>query len=280
MDNFNAKRFGMLMKRDIIYGKKNIVNYTFYMFMLFATPWLPNLLITGGSQEIFTGQEEIMMQIGTIYMMLGVFLVISGIFAASNLSNKQKMIADKMLPASDLEKFLTRCIFALPGCLAIGLTAMLAADMLRSVISLTLGYGMPAWYLTCIFDGEASGLIMGLNNTDGSILALSVTGAVMWQWTTHSFYVLGGMLFRRHQFVLTSMVGVVSRVIVMAMVANIAPLIPEFDDMAEYGEVEKLMHMFGWLAVALATALTALNYWLAYKIYTRMQIINNKWINV
>lgn len=269
----------MLVKRDLIYGKKNIINYTFSILIAFSCMWLPLFLIEGGNGDVFTDYNDSMMSASLINITFGIFTCISGVYVANSLSNKQKVIADKMLPASDFEKFLSRCLFVLPGCFAMCIAALLGSDLLRTVLSLVTGNGMPILHTSILLNPDINNDIMHINGIDRNDFAL-ITAAIMWHWTIHSFYVLGGMFFRRHQFVLTSMVGVVSGVLFIALAVNTAPLFHEFDNMSEYGEAEKILHMFGWMAVALLTAITALNYWLAYKIYTRMQVINNKWTNV
>ena len=84
---------------------------------------------------------------------------------------------------------------------------------------------------------------------------------------THSFYVLGSAFFRRNRFLFTT----ITLCIVQIAASSAMPNTPVFGQSGLD---------FTTLAAIPMIALAAVQYWLGYFLFTRLQVINNKWISL
>ena len=110
-------------------------------------------------------------------------------------------------------------------------------------------------------------------------LTAFVVGSYLW---FHSLYILGGSLFRRQQFLLTSIaivIGFFLFVWTTHTLAEVSGVNNRFEFMALHDGVWHV-HWSYYIILTAEYGLTALHYWLSYKIFCRMQVINNKWLNV
>ena len=106
-----------------------------------------------------------------------------------------------------------------------------------------------------------------------------------WVFYIHSLYIVGGTLFRRQQFLLTSCT-IVFVVILLIMILNqidwnsmnIEFITGTWDEKTE--TYTHTFHPFFYILNTAVTLLIFVHYWASYKLFTRMQVINNKWLNV
>lgn len=91
---------------------------------------------------------------------------------------------------------------------------------------------------------------------------------------THSFFTLGGTVFRKSATLLT----ICSSFILMFLTALLSSFVDA--DVLRHLVQSIEPNTFGWLMVMVLLLLSAFNYWAAYKLFTHMQIINNKWFNI
>jgi hypothetical protein len=96
---------------------------------------------------------------------------------------------------------------------------------------------------------------------------------------SHATYILGGALFRKSPFVLTTLVMFVLSVLV-GQVLHDSQLLNEIT-LADYNPQTGLhISPWVWTAGTVNYLLALLFYWLSYKLFCRMQVINNKWLNL
>ena len=107
---------------------------------------------------------------------------------------------------------------------------------------------------------------------------------------TYATYILGGILFRRRQFWITSVAIFAISVIGIIAIVNIGWAIGEWLE-AHNEQLEALMERFfkdkdtfinflfyaWWTITGLITVLFT---WLTYRFFKRAQVINNKFLNV
>ena len=208
-----------------------------------------------------------------------VFFFIAMLFGASFLFSHMKETRQRttylMWPVSNLEKYLVPLVHNI---LLLGVGTLVAyhlADALRVLLDWTTGrvaiWGAPYFWdiVSRPFDDSAP----------WELTAFAV-GSYLW---FHSLYILGGSLFRRQQFLLTSFAIVVG-FFLFVWVLRILLL----DTSSPTGHFELIerrddgwhIHWSYYLILAVGYGLIALHYWLSYKIFCRMQVINNKWLNV
>lgn len=218
----------------------------------------------------------------------GMFMFISFIiffFCGSRIFINMKTKASRslflMLPATNMEKFTSRLLYTVLGTSLMIVASWIIADIIQFVFSLFLTPGMQGSLVGTAFEGlflkdnfDSSHFIVR-NGT--SVLGQTFpVGMFLLSLTifTHSFFTLGGTVFRKSATLLT----ICSSFILMFLMA----LISSFVDADVLRHLVQSMepNTFGWLMVMVLLLLSAFNYWAAYKLFTHMQIINNKWFNI
>ena len=106
---------------------------------------------------------------------------------------------------------------------------------------------------------------------EGSLVSI-VVGVLLCVWA-QSLYMLGSVLLRRYQHVVVTLVLVMA---VFGLTWLASRLAAEGLTPLAGGQYAMLAYIF---AAVLAVA-TVADWWLSYKVFSRMQVINNKWINL
>lgn len=213
----------------------------------------------------------------------GLFMFISFIiffFCGSRIFINMKTKASRslflMLPATNMEKFTSRLLYTVLGTSLMIVASWMIADIIQFVFSLFLTPGMQGSLVGTVFeelflkDNFDSSHFIVRNGTSvlGQTLLLSLT------IFTHSFFTLGGTVFRKSATLLT----ICTSFILMFLTALISSFVDA--DVLRHLDQSIEPNTFGWLMVMVLLLLSAFNYWAAYKLFTHMQIINNKWFNI
>lgn len=182
-----------------------------------------------------------------------------------------------MLPATNMEKFTSRLLYTVLGTSLMIVASWIIADIIQFVFSLFLTPGMQGSLVGTVFvkDNFDSSHFIVRNGT--SVLGQTFpVGMLLLSLTifTHSFFTLGGTVFRKSATLLT----ICSSFILMFLMALISSFVDE--DVLRHLDQSIEPNTFGWLMVVVLLLLSAFNYWAAYKLFTHMQIINNKWFNI
>ena len=218
----------------------------------------------------------------------GLFMLISFViffFCGSRIFINMKTKASRslflMLPATNMEKFISRLLYTVLGTSLMIVASWIIADIIQFVFSLFLTPGMQGSLVGTVFEE-----LFLKNNFDSSHFVVRNGTSVLGQTFpvgmfllsltifTHSFFTLGGTVFRKSATLLT----ICSSFILMFLTA----LISSFVDADVLRHLVQSMepNTFGWLMVMVLLLLSVFNYWAAYKLFTHMQIINNKWFNI
>lgn len=277
MSNFNTKRFIQTLKWSAMATKKEIATIAGCMFFLYMVPFIMSVISTQGEPDIVADASiENATLVCTFFF--GVYTMISGCWIMNNMKTKEQRITFKMLPASDLEKFIVRVLYITVVWMLIGVVAFCLADFCRMLICFISGshgtYSTIPDVLNMWF-GPADTHSMrmtawGLNFIAG---VLAVNAWVFW---AHSFYVLGGAFFRRRQFILTSCAHFALGILTLIIISYI----PVGNIILSAEDGVKFVNTIAYAYTAVAIIVGLLNWWLAYKLFKRSQVINNKWINL
>lgn len=226
------------------------------------------------AQEVFHGifSEAVSTNIFMVFMIS--FYIFAG-HCFSNMKTKIKRENFMMLPASNLEKYLARFLNITLGSLLLIFGAIIIADLIQFLFSFIITPGLHAsitWNFL-VFGGSG--------NVEVTKDPLTIEGTYFMLASiifVHSFYILGAAFFRKHATLLTTFVGLVLLLIVGYTINGLGEigvfnfLDPRFVN--TYG------HAFVATYIGVAVVLAAFNYWASYKLFTRMQVICNKWINL
>lgn len=269
MQNFNLTRFINTLRWQLS-ERKGIYTFAAIGFLLTIFPTLIFPFISGAfSHDDYelSGSSTAMVITATC---AGWYMVTCGALIVADLGNKRQRIAAFMLPASQLEKFTARylqLIVALPLAFIAGIVV---ADLLQmGICQLTLGDSLSVIAQFFSIDKYA-GTANAFHSFYGFVSA----------WYVHSLFLLAGSFFRRHAWILSNILLFFSATLVLGGVAFIAKEL--FEAFAASGQYRvgiittPLTKVLYTLAILLVIAF---NYWATFRIYSRLQAVNNKLIN-
>ena len=274
MSNFDIRRFAKVARWQCGMSLKSVLSFAAglsfgYLFPMFG--WLYPYL--KGAKALDEGRLMHSVELCTVVYM--VVVVIAGTWILADMKTKEQRIKVKMLPATDLEKYIVRWLGVTLGTMVVGMVSYCVADTLRILTCLVagvdyIGCTIPDFLRLLFTDTE-----MGF--TTASSVPAKVQGvyflATGWLIWAQSLYVLGGTLLRRYQFAITSAVHIV---LFIAFAAVISGARVDVEQAVTNIYNNTAFYALGTLFMAVAVA----NWWLSYRVFRRMQVVNNKWINL
>lgn len=267
--SFNGKRFVQTVKwTEATYLTPSIKQMVIMAVMLFvATMMAHNGTWTSESIHAVTG---------TAIAVLTLYFIFCGTQITLGMRKQQSRVFAMMLPASNGEKYLARLLHVTLGAIAITVVATVGADVLSMVYRMVTTGQLPA----SLTWATLTDTVELLEWTSGNAAELfATTTSVLMVVLAHSFFVLGGTFFRRAQLPLTMLVGFCIMLFLGFSTVKVASgdLPAELELDTEY--VIDLYSVYVITDVVIVL-FALLSYWLAYRLFKRMQLINNKWINV
>lgn len=257
--------------------KKEIATIAGCMFFLYLVPFIISVMSSHGEPDIIV-ESNIQSATITCTFFFTFYLTISGCWIMNNMKTKEQRITFKMLPASDLEKFIVRALYITVVWVLIGVVAFCLADFCRMLICFISGshgtYSTIPDVLNMWF-GPANTHSMRMTAWGLDFIA-GVLAINAWVFWAHSFYVLGGAFFRRRQFILTSCAHFALGILTLIIISYI----PVGNIILSAEDGVKFVNTIAYAYTAVAIIVGLLNWWLAYKLFKRSQVINNKWINL
>ena len=284
---FDLHRFGMVLRWDLLTNWKSyfysiaglaIGIIMLSISMLYTFPH--SHYIVGG--DLGNYYEDSMT--GFLATILIAFFFVSACNIFSNTKTKLQRESFLMLPANNLEKYAARFLMMSVGSILIMVIATLIGDFVQFILS----FFMTPGYHASIIGSSLSQIYEAATNTgDNPICILAgqceiEAALVGWSFLImiYSFTLLGGTFFRKQPIILTAVSG-----IIIFMIIGYCG-----SELEEWGAFDFFKHLnydnpgtslcmaIFWSVIFLALA--AFNYWASYKLFTRMQVICNKWINI
>ena len=284
---FDLHRFGMVLRWDLLTNWKSyfysiaglaIGIIMLSISMLYSFPH--SYFIVESSLNYY---YECRMT-GFLAAIFILFIFISACNIFSNMKTKLQRESFMMLPANNLEKYAARFLMMSIGSIIMMLIATLIADFVQFVLS----FFMTPGYHASIIGSSLSQIYKAATdagNNPISILAwqYKIDAAILgWSFLTmiYSFCLLGGTFFRKQPIILTAVSG-----IIIFMIIGYCG-----SELEEWGAFDFFKHLnydnpgtslcmaIFWSVIFLALAAGSL--WASYKLFTRMQVICNKWINI
>ena len=285
---FDLHRFGMVLRWDLLTNWKSyfysIAGLAIGIIML-SIPMLYNFphshyIVEGGD---LSNYYEVRMT-GFLAAIFILFFFISACNIFSNMKTKLQRESFMMLPANNLEKYAARFLMASVGSILMMLIATLIGDFVQFVFS----FFMTPGYHASIIGSSLSQIYKAATNAGDnpiSILAgqCKIDAALLgWSFLImiYFFTLLGGTFFRKQPIILTA----VSGIIIFMIIGYCGSKLEEWGAFDFYTHLNydnpgtSLCVAIFWSVVFLALA--AVSLWASYKLFTRMQVICNKWINI
>lgn len=213
------------------------------------------------------------------------FIFISACNIFSNMKTKLQRESFMMLPANNLEKYAARFLMMSIGSIIMMLIATLIADFVQFVLSFFMTPGYHASIIGSSLSQIYKAATDATCNNPISILAWQYKiDAALLGWSflimIYSFCLLGGTFFRKQPIILTAVSGIIIFMIIGYCGSKLE----------EWGAFDFFTHLnydnpgtslcIAIFRSVIFLALAASSLWASYKIFTRMQVICNKWINI
>lgn len=274
---FDINRFYNLMRYEVLSESKNFLRgllgltmgMTFYFCLVFYSikdaAWLDRF------HNIYLQCEN------AAYFAFFCVMFVAGCMIFKNMLTKQQRIAFMALPASNLEKFIARFLWTNVGYLLIVILSTIFADILLALFSLCLGEGVHGSVVFAIcerlFDGHGCMRISG-NRLPDFYFYLWMTTVVFFFQSSWTFI---GTLFRKNAWLWAICLEVLFGSVFVVFLDSEPFWFTSF--------YSSLYDAIGvrWMVLShsvLGLAASAMLYWGSYKLFVRMQVINNKWVNI
>ena len=284
MSTFNTTRFSQALKCQFLVLRKTWIRlfgiFTLVMFMadLFFTRVqsmkYDDMVSNWSMEEVIRHYGN---YVGSTTGFGVIFFCFSMLFGASflfaGMKDTRKRSAFLLWPVSNLEKYIISLLLSILWLAVITIGAYLLADTLRVFIDWVTGR-VVIWGLPKIIDGVFGPAAFEYWQIAWMLFA--------WVFYIHSLYIVGGTLFRRQQFLLTSATIAVFGILLVMILNQINPQIDfitgSWDEKTE--TYTQIFHPFFYVLNTTLCLLIVFHYWASYKLFTRMQVINNKWLNV
>ena len=284
---FDLHRFGMVLRWDLLTNRKSyfysiaglaIGIIMLSISMLYTFPH--SHYIVGG--DLGNYYENGMT--GFLATILIAFFFVSACNIFSNTKTKLQRENFLMLPANNLEKYAARFLMMSVGSILTMLIATLIADFVQFVLS----FFMTPGYHASIIGSSLRQIYEAATNTgDNPICILAgqckiEAALVGWSFLImiYSFTLLGGTFFRKQPIILTAVSGIIIFMIIGYCGSKLEDwgAFDFFTHLNYDNPGTSLCMAIFWSVIFLALAASSL--WASYKIFTRMQVICNKWINM
>ncbi len=278
MENFNIQRFGNVCSRLVMIRKKEYFKMFLGLMLAFT---LCCVLACNPFHLEALSDEDCKLAFLKISGFIGVFsviyVVLSGAIIISDLKTKQQRIDELALPATNLEKFVARAIGSTLLAVVILVVAFFVADLLQMLINMLLHKGTFASITVAVKD-----TIMKLEELDtldvkkerSMLVSISM---VMTLFATNAYYILGGMLFRKTAWLKTSLALIILGIIIFSLFVGYGYLVYKYTDYVVY--IPEWIQS-KWFSTTLSIVQIVVCYYLAYRIYCRLQAINTRWLNI
>lgn len=286
---FDLHRFGMVLRWDLLTNWKSyfysiaglaIGIIMLSISMLYSFPH-SHYIVEGGD---LSNYYEVRMT-GFLAAILIAFFFVSACNIFSNMKTKLQRESFLMLPANNLEKYAARFLMMSVGSILIMVIATLIGDFVQFILSFFMTPGYHASIIGSSLRQIYEAAIDTTCNNPISILAWQCkieAALVGWSFLImiYSFTLLGGTFFRKQPIILTAVSGIIIYMIVGYCGSKL-------EDWGAFDFYTHLNHdnpgtslciAIFWSVVFLALA--AFSLWASYKLFTRMQVICNKWINI
>jgi hypothetical protein len=296
MNGFNINRFGRTLRwvvsvnfRKLLLWFAGSVLAVFLGEIIFnvMNPYVnPQLMLRDFSQFL------------TMILILVSVIMVSSV--VSSINEKRKREAFLMLPASNLEKFLSLVIYSTFVCIAAAFLAIVLGDSLRMLAYWAVDYkGLPyadGTYHTSVTNdltGEtlywwSSSIPMLIDNltqtittydkvpTDLMIVQTSfIIGLIL---LIHSTYTLGGTLLRKYSFVGTSAFMIVIDTLIIKLIMALG--LTMFHSQWDNGVLQSYeIGLAGWVLTIAFPIFSVIFYWASFQIFKGFELITNKWMN-
>ena len=208
-----------------------------------------------------------------IIAFIAFYILASCIF--NNMKTKLQRESFLMLPACNLEKFVARLLMMSIGVLVQLFAAVILADVIQFIFSFII---TPDFHISITWT-VLSHIISTIHPFDNDWLKwITLYSFILF---SHSFATLGGTFYRKLPVLLTACTGILLSMILGCIINKLGEAgVFDFFSHINFSNGSTADYCLTITAFVVFLALAAFNYWASYKLFTRMQVVCNKWINI
>ena len=300
-NKFSFARLGAVLKCDLVEHRWSNIAAFFIFFAAFLASQLSNMnsiIGTGLRHSIQPDQYMPSFAANCTAFFYGV-LALTLMCAAADmcgvpLKTKGRGLNYLMMPATNMEKFVARALVNTILLIVMAFAALLLADLVRMLfvplfeVKEFYGFTLPR-ILVALGDPfsaaySAGGEVWG-PTVDGTVRvigfsayygAVNVTTMVAAFLFAHSLFILGGCIWRKAAIIKIWITQIVVTSAVVWIFVKLEPyVLPWLGDMlTSLFETEQQAGMtLMSIAIPVLLALTALNWWLSYRLFSRKQVV-------
>ena len=280
---FSFSRLGLVMKRDFMENWKTNL-YTFLGISLaFLLVYLLYMNDSNGSSNGFINDHA-----GAFASITSFLLVYFASETMKNMRTKEQRFSYLMLPATSLEKFVSRALYVTVGMFVMILLASLLAEVVRWAF-MPFFDELPDKLKVCVWLDAWGKIFDDLNpfkatakllvNKNAFVLGGIMGGTVALWW--HSLYILGGNYFGKYAFFKTTGIIILVAILLAMGISHIdfdfGPGTFEWLDEFMRNNEDWLNENFvAGVITFIFLCFTAFNWWLSYELFTRQQVVKPK----
>ena len=295
---FSFARIGMVMKRDFMENWKRNLYVFLGIFIAFLAVYLFNM---SAYNELWTETYKEVSQYVNPHTASFAFITSFSLFyfvteMMRNMRTKENRLSYLMLPASMLEKFVSRALYVTVGTMLMVFVASLLAEAVHWVF-MPFFDDIPDKFRICVWP-EAWGNVWETINPfqkrvyyivsegtspevwqrvekSGFFLIMMVYWMALW-W--HSLYIIGGNYFGKYAFFKTTGTLILLGVVIGYMLSNVNPkeCFGWFEEFVINNEEWLTEEVVAGVVGFIIFCFTSFNWWLSYKLFTRRQVIEPK----
>ena len=300
-NKFSFARLGAVLKCDLVEHRWSNIAAFFILFAAFLASQLSNMnsiIGTGLRHSIQPDQYMPSLAANFVPFFYGV-LSLALMCAAADmcgvpLKTKGRGLNYLMMPATNMEKFVARALVNTILLIVMAFAALLLADLVRMLfvplfeVKEFYGFTLPR-ILVALGDPfsaaySAGGEVWG-PTVDGTVRvigfsayygAVNVTTMVAAFLFAHSLFILGGCIWRKAAIIKIWITQIVVTSAVVWIFVKLEPYVLPWlgDVLTSLFETEQQAGMtLMSIAIPVLLALTALNWWLGYRLFSRKQVV-------
>lgn len=278
MENFNIQRFGNVCSRLVMIRKQEY--FRMFLGLMLAFTFFSVLACNPFHLEALSDEDYKLAFLkisGLISVISLIIVVLSGSMIISDLKTKQQRIDELALPATNLEKFVARVIGSTLLAVVILVVAFFVADLLQMLINMLLHKGTFASTTVMIKDAITKIRILDIKpSAEETFMSVSMSNILSFL-APNACYILGGMLFRKTAWLKTSLALIILGIIIFSLFVGYGYLVYKYTDYVVY--IPEWIQS-KWFSTTLSIVQIVVCYYLAYRIYCRLQAINTRWLNI
>ena len=290
---FDKTRFVKLLKWEMMTERKDYMRFAIGIALTLTSLFCANIIsryfddVNGYTEDlIIMFKKDTVMILSNLAWTVYLFAIFLGAsFVFKNVATKQQRIAFFSLPASNLEKFLVRLFHVMIGYPLCFLVALAFADIMQLFLSFILlngpDYSVVVKSVTALFtpiysdlNGEIIKGCLLFSNGFTLVGIMESLSYLTFFAFNYAFWIFCGTLFRRNAWLLTLASQVVIGFVVIMIIRVFCS--PSVGNSLNESSALALAYLF----IAIAWVVIALMYCGSYRLFSRMQVINNKWLNV